>query len=56
MKHDLKVLASRRYFPRATIGRIPDEVGELKHLQYLRLSVTKLAGQIPDTLGAIKGD
>lgn len=56
MQHDLQELAPRRSFPRAMIGRIPDEVGELEHLQYLRMSVTKLGGRIPDTLGAIKGE
>ena len=56
MEHDLKELAPHRSFPRASIGHIPDEVGELKHLQYLRMSVTKLGGRIPDTLGNIKGE
>ncbi|CAM9531695.1 unnamed protein product [Scytosiphon promiscuus] len=36
-------------------GTLPRELGELVHLQYLRLAVTKLEGCIPDTLGLIKG-
>lgn len=36
-------------------GTLPCELGTLIHLQYLRLAVTKLEGQIPDTLGEIKG-